>query len=141
MSSCPRKAGIQYAVMFRNQSQAARSSGSSVGARHRARQRRDPGRMMTKAVELASLLQILLHLVAKTVAQIGARHGEGDVGAEETRLGAAIMPLALELDAVEGLRFRQADHRIGELDLAAGAALLRLQDFEDLRLQDVAPGN
>src|SRR6266404_1195825 len=100
--------------------------------------------MMTDADERTpsiSLLQILLHLVAQSVAQIGACHGEGDVGAEETRLGAAIMPLALELDAVEALRFRQADHRIGKLDLAAGAALLRLQDLEDFRLQDVAPGN
>src|SRR5258706_10966180 len=88
-----------------------------------------------------SLLQILLHLFAQTVTQIGTRHGERDVGAKKTRLRAAIMPLALELDAVEALRFRKADHRIGKLDLAAGAALLRLQDLEDFRLQDVAPGD
>src|SRR5437879_3972521 len=97
--------------------------------------------MMMNAVECAPSIQILLHLLAQTVAQIGARHGERDVGAEETRLRAAIMPLALELDAVEALHFRKADHRIGKLDLAAGAALQRLQDFEDFRLQDVAPGN
>src|SRR5260370_36190541 len=88
-----------------------------------------------------SLLQILLHLGAQAVAQVIARHGEGDVGAEETGFRAAIMPLALELDAVEALRFRKPDHRIGELDLAAGAALLPFQDLEYFGLQDVAPGD
>ena len=58
--------------------------------------------------------------------EIGARHAEGDVGAEETRFRAAIMPLALEFDAVEALRFRKPDHGVGELDFAAGAALLGL---------------
>ena len=33
------------------------------------------------------------------------------------------------------------DHRVGELDLAAGAALLRFQDLEDFRLQDVTAGD
>ena len=51
------------------------------------------------------------------------------------------MPLAFELDAVEGLGPGQADHGVGELDLAAGAALLGFQDLEDFRLQDVAPGD
>ena len=35
------------------------------------------------------------------------------------------MPLALELDAVEALGLGKPDHGVGELDLAAGAALLR----------------
>ena len=48
---------------------------------------------------------------------------------------------AVELHAVELLRFRQPDHGVGELDLAAGAALLGFQNLEDLRLQDVAPGD
>src|ERR1700737_4542002 len=101
-------------------------------------------RMMTNEVELApssSLLQILLHLRAQIVAQIGARHAEGDIGAEETGLGAAIVPLALEFDAVEVLGFGEPDHPIGKLDLAAGAALLGFQDFENFRLQNVAPGD
>src|SRR5882672_5795659 len=97
--------------------------------------------MMTNAVERALLLQIFLQLCAKAVAQIGARHGEGDVGAQETRLRAAIMPLALEFDAVEALGLRHPYHRIGKLDLAAGAALQGLQDLEDFRLQDVAAGD
>src|ERR1700749_4213783 len=88
-----------------------------------------------------SLLQIALHLGAEAVAQIGAGHAVGDVGAQEAGLGAAIVALALEFDAVEFLRFRQADHRVGELNLAAGAALLGLQYLENLRLQDVAPGD
>jgi hypothetical protein len=36
--------------------------------------------------------------------------------------------------------FRQRDHGVGELDFAAGAALLLFQEFEDFRLQDVAAG-
>src|SRR5258708_4036846 len=88
-----------------------------------------------------SFLQILLHLPAQAVAQVRARHAEGDVGAQEAGLGAAVMPLALELDAVKTLGLGKSDHRIGELDLAAGAALLGLEDLENLRLQDVAPGN
>src|SRR4051794_14525030 len=86
-------------------------------------------------------LQILLHLRAQTVAQIGARHAVGDVGAQEAGLGAAIVPLALELDAIEFLRLRQSDHGVGELDLAAGAALLGLENLEDFRLQDVPAGD
>src|ERR1700730_15211144 len=111
------------------------SRDSGFDASHR------PG-MTTKArALLSSLLQIFLHLRAQVVAQIGAGHAERDVGAQEARLRAAIVPLALELDAVEFLRFGELDHAIGELDLAAGAALLRLQDLEDLRLQDVAAGD
>src|SRR3954452_687033 len=90
---------------------------------------------------LTSLLQILLHLGAQAVAKFGARHAVGDVGAQEARLRAAIVPLALELHAVEFLRLGKADHRVGELDLAAGAALLGFENLENLRLQDVAPGD
>src|SRR3977135_694999 len=88
-----------------------------------------------------SLLQILLHHRAQVLAQIGARHAKGDIGAEEAGLGAAIVPLALEFDAIEALRFGKPDHRVGELDLAAGAVLKRVQDVENFRLQDVAPGD
>src|SRR5882724_8548562 len=101
-------------------------------------------RMMTNEVGRApssSLLQILPHHRAQVLTQIGARHAEGDIGAEETGLGAAIVPLALEFDAIEALGFLKPDHRIGELDLAAGAVLQRFQDLENLRLQNVAPGD
>src|SRR6266436_5510314 len=113
------KAGIQYAVP------------PVIDHRRRGILDHPLSRMMTDECERApssSLLQILLHLRAQIVAQIGARHAEGDIGAEETGLGAAIVPLALEFDAVEALGFGEPDHRIGELDLAAGAALLGFQD-------------
>src|SRR4029079_16280671 len=94
------------------------------------------------AMPLSRLLpQILLHLRDQPVAQFGPLQAVGDVGAEEAGLGAAIMALALELDAVEFLRLGEADHGVGELDLAAGAALLGLQDLEDLRLENVAAGD
>ena len=37
--------------------------------------------------------------------------------------------------------FLHGEHRVGELDLAAGAALLGGEDVEDFRLQDVASGD
>ena len=100
-----------------------------------------PGMTGKARAPFQSLLQILLHLRAQAVAQIGARHAVGDIGAQEAGLRAAIVPLAFELDAVEFLRLRQPDHGVGELDLAAGAALLGLENLEDFRLQDVAPGD
>src|SRR3981081_309226 len=86
------------------------------------------------ALALTSLPEILLHVRAKAVAQLGGARAEGDVGAREAGLGAAIMALAGEFHAVEILRRRQPDHGVGELDLAARAALLRFQDLEDFRL-------
>src|ERR1700692_1141491 len=114
------------------QSPTPRNTGSSAFA--------DDDDAMERAPS-SSLLQIILHLLAQHVPQVGARHAEGDVGAEEAGLGAAIVALALELDAVETLGLCKTDHRIGELDLAAGAAALGFQDREDFRLQDVASGD
>src|SRR5579872_1844358 len=85
--------------------------------------------------------RIFLHLGTQALAQLGPRQTEGDVGAQESGLRTAIVALAFEFDAVEFLRLRQADHRVGELDFTAGAAFLSLQDLEDLRLQDVAAGD
>src|SRR5205085_1599666 len=59
---------------------------------------------MTAKAQLAlspSLLQILLHLRAQGLAQIGARHAVGDVGAQEAGLRSTIMTLALEFHAIE----------------------------------------
>ena len=70
-----------------------------------------------------------------------ARERIGDVGGEEADLRAAVEAAAFELQAVERLLLGEPDHRVGELDLAAGAALLGRQDVEDLRLQDVAAGD
>src|ERR1700736_147422 len=78
-------------------------------SRFRVRASARPG-MTAKAPALLPLpLQIFLHFRAQSVAQIGARHGEGDVGAQEAGLGAAIMPFASEFDAVEFLGFGKAD--------------------------------
>src|SRR5205814_3259142 len=82
-----------------------------------------------------------LHFFAQPIAQVLARHAECDVGAQETRLRAAIVPLALELDAIETLAFGEPDHGVGQLDFAAGTALVPLQDLKDFRLQDVAAGD
>src|SRR5579883_217711 len=100
-----------------------------------------PG-MTARAIPLPpSLPKILLHLRAQAIAQFLARHAEGDVGTQKSGLRAAVMPLALKLQPVEFLGLGKPDHRIRKLDLAASAALLRFQDLENLRLQDVAPGD
>src|SRR6478672_9462238 len=59
----------------------------------------------------------------------------GDVGGEESDLRAAVVGAPVELVAVERRGLHQRDHRVGELDLAAGALLLMLQDAENFRLQ------
>ena len=51
--------------------------------------------------DMPLLLQIPFHFGAQPVAQIVARHAIGDVGAQEAGFGAAVVPLALEFDAVE----------------------------------------
>src|SRR5581483_2788120 len=96
--------------------------------------------MTAEAVRPASPPQILPHLLAQALAQVRSRHGIGDVGAQEARLRAAIVALAGEFNAVELLRRAEADHGVGELDLAAGAARLGGEDVEDLGLQNVAAG-
>src|SRR5262245_37789849 len=65
----------------------------------------------------------------------------GDVGREKAHLRSAIEAPAVELQAVERLRPGELDHGVGELNLAAGAALLGREDVEDLRLQEVAAGD
>src|ERR1700730_12149854 len=115
-------------------SRAQRNTGSSAGACHRAAIRPTRWRMMTNEVgrsPSSSLLQIFPPSRADVPPQIGARHAEGDIGAEEAGLGAAIVPLALEFDAIEALGFLKPDHRIGELDLTAGAVLQRFEDLEN----------
>src|SRR5689334_13066033 len=65
----------------------------------------------------------------------------GDIGGKETHAIAAIIGLALEFEAEEAVLSHQLDHRVGQLDLAAGAGVLRGDAVEDLRLQDIAAGN
>src|SRR3954462_4144444 len=82
-----------------------------------------------------------LRFLAKPVAQVLTRHAECDIGAQETRLRAAIVPLALELDAIETLAFGEPDHGVGQLDFAYGTALVPLEDLKDFRLQGVPAGD
>ena len=56
-------------------------------------------------------------------------------------LGAAVEAAARELEPLERQRSSELDHRIGELDLVAGPALLRGENIEDFSLQDVAAGD
>ena len=70
----PAKAGIQYAALVR------------INHKRHGILDHPLSRMMTAEMErlIAPLpLQILLHLRAQAVAQIGARHAKGDVGAQE----------------------------------------------------------
>ena len=82
----PAKAGIQYAAPLRINYNAAeywiiRRSLSS-GAHSRDPFADDDSGERGRRPS-PSLLQILLHLRAQAVAQIGARHAVGDVGAQE----------------------------------------------------------
>ena len=70
-----------------------------------------------------------------------ARQRIGDVGGEEADLRAAIEDAAVEAVAEERLGVGKGAHRVGDLDLAAGAGGLDRQQCKDLRLQDVAAGD
>src|SRR5579862_7960137 len=83
------------------------------------------------AVELA---QDLLDLGAEAGRNVRPRQRIGHIGGEEADLRAAVETAAFEFQAVERLRPRQLDHGVGELDFAAGAALLGAEQIEDLRL-------
>ena len=89
----------------------------------------------------AVLARQSFQLGAKRRRDVVARERVGDVGGEEAELRAAVEGAALELEGVDRLRLEQPQHRVGHLDLAAGAGLLVRQQVEDLRLQDVAPGD
>src|ERR1700683_760454 len=89
------------------------------------------------AVELA---QDFLDLVAKPRRDGGPRQRVGDVSRKKSDLRAAVEAAAGEFQTVEGLRPRQLNHGVGELNFTAGAAVLLLQKIEDLRLQNIAAG-
>src|SRR5690349_11729709 len=89
---------------------------------------------------IKSLADQPLKFLAEFGRDVAACEGVGNVGGEKADLGAAVEAAAFEFQAVEILFLRQRDHGVGELDLAAGAGLLRRQKIEDFRLQDVAAG-
>ena len=53
---------------------------------------------------------------------------ESEIGDDEAGLVAAIVAIAVEGQAVEGLAADQGGHAVGELDLAAGAFADRAED-------------
>src|SRR5262245_8763588 len=79
--------------------------------------------------------QQTFRFLAKLWPQVGARQRISHVGGEKADLGAAVEALAVELEAVERLPLGELDHRVGELDLAAGASILRGENPEDFGLQ------
>src|SRR5438045_2964358 len=90
---------------------------------------------------LGSALQQLGELGPERGRQLLARQTVGDIRQQEADLRPAVVDRAVEAYGVERLAARQFDHRVGDLDLVAGAALAALEDGEDLRLQDVAAGD
>src|SRR5579883_1973337 len=101
-----------------------------------------PGGRQSQLAPLAALEfgENLPDLGAKAGGDVVARQRVGHVGGEKTDLRAAVEAAARELEAVKRLGARQCDHRVGELNLAAGTAVLRRQQVENLRLQNVAAG-
>src|SRR6185437_5852902 len=75
---------------------------------------------------------------AGLVGEVWTAERKGDVGPEQADLVAAVVGGPLVLQGVEVLPLHQRRHAVGELDFPTGAALLGLQDLEDVRLQDVA---
>src|SRR5216684_3707029 len=97
--------------------------------------------MVRQAILPTLLAQQPLELGPHRRRDVVALERVGDVGGEKADLGAAVEAAPLELQSVERLRLGELDHRVGELDLAAGAALLSGKDIEDFGLQDVAAGD
>src|SRR5262249_56048955 len=65
----------------------------------------------------------------------------GNVGRKKAHLRAAIEAPAVEFEAIERLGLGELDHRVGDLDLTARAALLSGENVEDLGLEDIAAGD
>src|SRR5262249_20926684 len=82
--------------------------------------------------------QQLLELGVERRRDVLALARVGHVGGEEAALRAAVEGAAFELEPIERLPLGELDHGVGELNLAARAALLGSENLEDLRLQDVA---
>ncbi len=84
------------------------------------------------------MLAKVRHEGAHGGADILAFERERDVGGDEAGLVAAIVAGGADGDAMEGLGADQLGHGVGELDLAAGAALRFVEDLHHFRLEDVA---
>src|SRR5687768_8591120 len=78
------------------------------------------------------------HGVPHLAADLRMVEREGDVGLDEAGLVAAIESAPFETIAVEAAAPAHQRHRVGQLDLAAGAGALLVEMREHVRLQDVA---
>lgn len=68
-------------------------------------------------------------------ANIATLKREGDIGKNETILGAAIEGLATEMIAGELLRLGKRQHAVRQLDFIAGTTLLIFENVENLGLK------
>src|SRR5512145_2574578 len=89
----------------------------------------------------AEIRDDLLQRLAEGRAEVVASQSIGDIGGEKPDPVAAIIGLAVEFEAEEAVLRHQLDHRVGQLNLAAGAGMLGGDPVEDLRLQNIATGN
>src|SRR6185369_5514407 len=78
---------------------------------------------------------------AELGAELAVGERELDVGLQESLLAAAVVARALIAVGVHLFAAQQSGDAIGELDLAADAALLPRDLVEDARRQHVAPGD
>src|ERR1700683_868808 len=99
-----------------------------------------PERSKKEALAAVEFRQDFLDLVAKTRRDVGPRQRVGDGSGEKSDLRAAVEAATGEFQTVEGLRPRQLNHGVGELNFTPGAAVLLLQKIEDLRLQNITAG-
>src|SRR4029453_18740334 len=83
----------------------------------------------------------LLQRLTEGRAEVLAGKAVCDIGRKKAPPIAAIIGLALEFEAKEAVFGHELDHRIGKLDLTAGAGVLRGDAVEYLRLQDITAGN
>src|SRR5918996_2445271 len=83
----------------------------------------------------------LLDFGCQHVAKIGPRQRIGDIRSEEAELRSAVESAPLIFVSIEGLALEQGQHRVGDLNLAAGSFLLRSENIENFRLKNIAAEN
>jgi hypothetical protein len=99
-----------------------------VGRRAYGQAARSPGALQGEALEVG----------AKAVGQVGARQRELHGGLQEAQLLPGVVPLALELDGIDGSTAPEGAEAAGQLDLAPGIRRGIGQDREEIRGEDVA---
>src|SRR4029077_6323582 len=87
------------------------------------------------------LIQQPTDLIAQRRGDVLSFKSIRNVGDQETDLGTAVEALAFELQPKEWLYLGEAQHGVGQLDFAAGAARLRSVQIKHFGLQDVTSGD